>query len=233
MLGMKPYRVVMTGVSPVVISGIAPSLDGILYEAFSQVLENASPETVRARLREILLFNEELGVFHASSLTFGITPEQGVKAASSIRCDYLRDEKMSSSMFSPKIHQGKFQRVMLIGGPTKQRMNERPAYAAPYYVFDFMGIREPVLQLLTMTYVGVGYDVFSAANGEFSDVSIFPLDVDSSIDAGGIAMRPVPVHSGLHGLKGCSSLIPPYFAEEKTDAVFPEPVRINLISDLL
>jgi hypothetical protein len=80
MLGMQSYRVIMKGVSPVVISGIAPSLDGILYEALSQVLATESSGIILTRLREILLFNEELGVFHASSLTFAITPEHGVNA---------------------------------------------------------------------------------------------------------------------------------------------------------
>ncbi|EAO2687447.1 hypothetical protein E2X65_20345 [Salmonella enterica] len=233
MLTMQPYRVIMTGISPVVISGIAPSLDGILYEAASQVLATECPETVHAWLRKILLFSDELGVFHASSLTFGITPERGVNAVFSVRCDRFNDEKLSSSMFSPRIHRGKFPRVRLSGGPTRQRLTERPAYAAPYYVFDFVGVREPVLQLLTMTFVGVGYDVFSAGNGQFTDVSIIPLDEDNSIDAGGVAMRPVPVSAGLQGRRGVSPLVPPYFVGEKVDVVFPEPVRINLISNLL
>ncbi|EOF6573146.1 hypothetical protein ACK1H1_003867 [Salmonella enterica] len=233
MLNMRPYRVVMKGVSPVVISGIAPSLDGILYEAASQVLATKQPDAVRNWLRKILLFNEELGVFHASSLTFGITPEQGINAVFSVRCDHFCEEKLSSSMFSPRVYRDKFPRIKFAGGPTKQRLTERPAYAAPYYVFDFVGVREPVLQLLTMTFVGVGYDVFSAANGQFSDVSLLPLDEDVSMSAGGMAMRPLPVSTGLRGRKGQSPLVPPYFCGEKADVVFPEPVRVNLMSDLL
>lgn len=200
MLKMRPYRLVMKGVSPVVIIGIAPSFDGILYEAASQVLTTEQPDAIRAWLRDILLFNDELGVFHASSLMFGITPEQGINAVFSVRCDHFCEEKLSSSMFSPRIHRGKFPRIKLVGGPTKQRLTERPAYAAPYYVFDFVGVREVVLQLLTMTFVGVGYDVFSAANGQFTDVSIIPLGADVSIDVGGVAMRPLPADTGLQGI---------------------------------
>jgi hypothetical protein len=110
----------MSSLTPVVISGIAPSLDGILYEALSQVIPSNEPDTVLARLKEILLFNDELGVFHASSLRFGITPEQGIGAASSVRCDYLGDEKLSSAMFSPRSRGGKFTRVITTGGPTKK-----------------------------------------------------------------------------------------------------------------
>jgi hypothetical protein len=44
----------MSSLTPVV-SGIAPSLDGILYEALSQVIPSNEPDTVLARLKEILL----------------------------------------------------------------------------------------------------------------------------------------------------------------------------------
>lgn len=96
----------MSSLTPVVISGIAPSLDGILYEALSQAIPSNEPGVVLARLKEILLFNDELGVFHASSLRFGITPEQGIGATTSVRCDYLSPEKLSTAMFSPRIHRG-------------------------------------------------------------------------------------------------------------------------------
>lgn len=97
MLNFKPYRVIMSSLTPVVISGIAPSLDGILYEALSQAIPSNEPGVVLARLKEILLFNDELGVFHASSLRFGITPEQGIGATTSVRCDYLSPEKLGDA----------------------------------------------------------------------------------------------------------------------------------------
>lgn len=85
--------------------------------------------------------------------------------------------------------------LYLQGGPTKKRLTSRPAYAAPWYSFDFVGVRESVLRLLTLAHVGIGYDFFSAANGEFTDVSIIPLDEDSSINAEGRAAHPVPVNA--------------------------------------
>ncbi|HID5691702.1 TPA: hypothetical protein ACXETQ_005520 [Klebsiella pneumoniae] len=233
MLNFKPYRVIMSSLTPVVISGIAPSLDGILYEALSQAIPSNEPGVVLARLKEILLFNDELGVFHASSLRFGITPEQGIGATTSVRCDYLSPEKLSTAMFSPRIHRGVFTRVLLTGGPTKRRMTTRPAYSAPYLTFDFVGSSEAVEILLNHAHVGVGYDFYSAANGEFNNVTILPLDIDTSISNEGMALRPVPVNSGLNGIKGVSPLIPPYFVGEKLNIVHPAPVRTQLISSLL
>ncbi|MBZ7735739.1 hypothetical protein FML36_28060 [Klebsiella pneumoniae] len=233
MLNLKPYRVIMSSLTPVVISGIAPSLDGILYEALSQVIPSNEPDTVLARLKEILLFNDELGVFHASSLRFGITPEQGIGATSSVRCDYLGDEKLSSAMFSPRSRAGKFTRVITTGGPTKKRMTTRPAYSAPYLTFDFVGDDESVEILLNHAHVGVGFDYFSAANGEFNNVMIIPLDCDTSISFEGMATRPVPVNKGLDGIRGVSPLVPPYFIGDKTSVVYPAPVRTQLISALL
>lgn len=233
MLKLKPYRVIMSSLSPVVISGIAPSLDGILYEALSQVIPSQEPEIVLERLKGILLFNDELGVFHASSLCFGITPEHGIGAASSVRCDYLGEEKLSSAMFSPRSRGGKFTRVTIAGGPTKKRMTTRPGYSAPYLTFDFVGDGDVVELLLNHAHVGVGYDYFSAANGEFNNVTIIPLDSDTSISHKGMATRPVPVNTGLEGIFGISPLIPPYFNDVKTNVVYPSPVRVQLISALL
>ncbi|MDZ0185193.1 hypothetical protein [Klebsiella quasipneumoniae] len=233
MLNLKPHRVIMSCLSPVVISGIAPSLDGILYEAVSQAIASNEPEVVLPRLQEILLFNDEMGVFHASSLRFGITPEQGIGATTSVRCDYLHDDKLSSAMFSPRIHRGQFTRVLLTGGPTKKRMTIRPAYSAPYLTFDFVGNAEAVEMLLNHAHVGVGYDYFSAANGEFNNVMIIPLDIDTSISSEGVALRPLPANTGLEGIRGISPLIPPYFIGAKSHVVYPTPVRTQLISSLL
>ncbi len=46
MLNFKPYRVIMSSLTPVVISGIAPSLDGILYEALSQAIPSNEPSRI-------------------------------------------------------------------------------------------------------------------------------------------------------------------------------------------
>ncbi len=233
MLNAKPYRVIMKSLSPVVISGISPSLDGILYEALSQAIASDKPSEVLRELRKILRFNESLGVFHASSLTFGITPEQGIRATTVTRNDYLSTAKLSSTMFTPKGRNGKFSRITLEGGPTKKRLTTRPAYSAPFLSFDFCGDREAVETLLTLAHVGVGYDYFSGANGEFTDIRIIALDEDSSISVENKAVRPVPASSGLDGIKGESVLIPPYFYGEKAAVVYPEPVRLNLITNLL
>lgn len=233
MLNAKPYRVIMKSLSPVVISGIPPSLDGILYEAVSQAIASNDPAEVLPALRDVLLFNETLGVFHASSLRFGITPEQGISAATSIRCDYLSQEKLSSTMFSPKERNGRYNQILLTGGPTKKRLTSRPSYSAPYLTFDFVGNADAVEKLLTLAHVGVGYDYFSAANGEFTDVHIIPLDEDLSISADSNATRPVPAIAGLKGLKGLSPLIPSYFYGEKVEVTYPEPVRVKLITTLL
>lgn len=53
MLNFKPYRVIMSSLTPVVISGIAPSLDGILYEALSQAIPSNEPGVVLARLLDV------------------------------------------------------------------------------------------------------------------------------------------------------------------------------------
>jgi hypothetical protein len=116
-------------------------------------------------------------------------------------------------MFSPRSRGGKFTRVITTGGPTK-RMTTRPAYSAPYLTFDFVGDDESVEILLNHAHVGVGYDYFSAANGEFNNVMIIPWIATRAFPSR-MATRPVPVNKGLDGIRGVSPPRSPYFIGDK------------------
>lgn len=231
---MSPFRLVLTSAAPVVLSDFAPTLDSLVYEAIKAQSPDLGEERIIEKMHSILKFNDEWGVFHASSLMFAVTPERGLVAKSYTRVDVFTEGKRSSSMLNIKKRNGKFTPLRLEGGPSKRRLTERPAYAAPYLSFDGVGDGRRVQSLLEFFVSGIGYDAMNCGMGAFSSVIYVPLQVDVSLIADGAAQRPLPVASGAKGLPCQAVLVPPYYDKTKlTDAVAPERVRSMAINKLI
>ncbi len=213
--------------SPVVLTEFAPTLDGVLFEGLKQRSPEKSNEEIREKLKQVLAFNEEAGVFHASSMRFGVTREQGLTACEYRRGDQLHEGKRSSSMFLPN-GKKRYIDIVVAGGPMKTRMAVRPAYSVPFAVFDALGNVEAIRDLLSNTFVGLGYDAQNAGMGAFDveRIEIIELEEDLSLCEKGLAKRPIPLGFG-DGLETNAGLIPPYYAGALTKCVVPE--RLSLI----
>lgn len=228
-MNFKPYRVILQLVSPVVITKFAPNLDGVLYAAISQCYPSKSHDDVLAHMNKVLLFNDDLGVFHSSCLQFGIDDQHGLVASSYNRTDYWPQAKLSSDMFLPHGIKGRYPNIVFAGGPTKKRMTRRPAYAAQFAVFDFVGDAQKVLNLLRMAHVGIGYDAMNVSMGEFNTktIEINELTSDKSIFDGNKPTRVIPYTADVSGNRDHSPLIPPYFEQHRAvDVLAPERIRI-------
>lgn len=224
----KPCRVLLKMLSPIVVSAFAPTLDGVLFEALRQRSPDKSDEELREKLKGVLKFNDELGVFHASSMRFGVTREQGVTTWEYRRGDQLHEGKRSSSMFSPN-GKNRYKEIVVAGGPTKKRMTIRPAYCVPYAVFEAFGDASAIKDLLSNTFVGLGYDAQNVGMGAFDSACIeaFELEMDLSVSEAGLAKRPIPF--GLaEGVATDAVLLPPYYAGTRQQCVVPE--RVSLIN---
>lgn len=228
-----PFRVLLRLLSPVVITEFSPTLDGILFEAVRQRSPMKSDQEVIEALKDILAFDDDYGVFHSSSLRFGVTPQQSLVAQSYCRTDYLHEGKRSSSMFSSNGAKGRYTSIVVAGGPTKKRMNVRPAYAAPFALFDVFGDAKAVAALLKNTFVGIGYDAQNAGMGHFDTetVEIIPLDEDVSLVESGQAKRPLPAGIAC-GLNVMANLIPPYYTGQRVACNAPERIVITNIFNL-
>lgn len=214
--------------SPIVMTEFAPTLDGVLFEGLMQRSPEKSHEEISEKLKQVLAFNEEAGVFHASSMRFGVTREQGVTTWEYRRGDRLHEGKRSSSMFLPN-GKNRYKDIVVAGGPMKKRMTIRPAYCTPYAVFDALGDVHAIKDLLSNTFVGLGYDAQNVGMGAFecASIEIMELDMDVSLSEAGLAKRPVPF--GLSdGVVADAALRPPYYAEKKQRCVVPE--RVSLIN---
>ena len=202
--------------SPVVITEFAPQFDALVFEALRQKYCQLSDEECLNKMKKILLFNNELGVFHASSMRFTVSPEHGVIAQEYIRIDYLKD-KLSSDMFAPNGRKGNYVGIPTAGGPTKKRLTTRLSYNAKYCIFDAVGDKEAISVLLNNTHFGIGYDA-NCGCGEVIDLDFITLDDDVSIQCQGAARRNVPIGSSLKGIESNSRLIPPYYLKDLQQA---------------
>ncbi len=169
---LKPFRLVMKTVTPVVITEYAPNLDGIIFASLEQVYPGAAHSTLVESMKDFLLFNDQLQCFHSSCLRFVVTPEQGLVARSYFRTDRLED-KLTSDLYATK--NGKYPGLMIAGGPTKRRLSERSSYESAIYSFDGVGCAETIKRLLLTAFVGIGYDSFNVGNGEIIDIDIIKL----------------------------------------------------------
>lgn len=228
-----PFRVLLKSCTPAVITAFAPTLDGLLFQALSMRWSSLPHEDLLSKLKEVLTFNDQYGVYHASSLIFGVTPDHGLVGKSYIRVDYQHPAKLSSNMFSPEISRGKFKPILLSGGPTKRRVSERCAYSAPYFSFDALGNPHLVEEYLGFYMLGVGYDCQNSGMGAYSDVMTIPLETDVSLVNNGHAMRPLPKEAAAEGLPSHMRLLPPYYQGDFFYSVSPENIRIKPVSKLI
>lgn len=233
MATFQAFRLTMLLQTPVVLTDFPPTLDALVYEALSQRFPDASTDELLNEMKSYLQFNEEYGVFHGSSMRFGLTMQHGLTTATYVRTDRHTPEKLSSDMFAPNGSRGKYVRLQLAGGPTKNRLREMPAYSAPYAIFDGFGDPVAIKALLEFFVMGIGYDAQNSQQGAFNDVHITPLEEDSSLILSDTANRPLPASSGISGLPGISPLLPPYYSPAKEHVVAPQRVRSEMISKLI
>jgi hypothetical protein len=226
-LKFKPFRIILTMRTPVVITAVAPTLDGLLFEAMSQRFCDDTPAQVVERLKGVLAFHDGLQVFHASSMKFGVTSQCGLSVWNYCRSDNVKN-KLDSSMFMPHGRKGTYPPVLLVGGPTKTRLTKRLAYKSAFVCFDGLGDAKAVAALLEHTFVGVGYDAQNCGMGEFDhkQIEVITLEQDESLTSKGQAMRPLPA-AAASGIESELRLLPPYYlATERVHAVMPSRVQL-------
>lgn len=222
------FRVLLRLRTPVVVSDFAPTLDGMLYAAaLAQTGSNSDAHLV---LREALDFDESLGVYCASSLWFGLEMSAGLSIQRYVRIDGMAN-KLDADMFHATKRGGKFTSVNLAGGPTKRRLQDRPAYAAPAAVFFGRGNSERVYSLLDYYRPGVGYDG-SAGMGAYDLIEVSPMDSDYSLYwSDGTPNRPLPAKG--KGAIEMAVLVPPFYEKNRKEpAVLPERIRASMLSNL-
>lgn len=231
MVTFTPFRLILKMRTPVILAEHPPHLDALLSFALfahkgEQVISNLSVE-----LDKYLDKDASTGVYRASALSFGVTPEQGLTATTITRSGVLRDGQLNSTWFKPhgKKSTNKYPRLVTEGGPTKSRFNTKEAFAAPYIVFDAVGRKEAIRRLLEYYLVGVGHEGFNAGFGSFESVTAIDLESDSSWFRDGKQVRYLPTEllpESKVSFKARAT--PPYWRKENEVNITPSE-RVNII----
>ncbi|ELP5902296.1 hypothetical protein QTV49_004325 [Vibrio vulnificus] len=214
MRNLKPYRVVITTGTPVVLTQFAPSFDALVYEAMEQAT-NKSHDDIISEMKSIIKWNEDLGVFHASSMRFIISETQAVTKQNYVRVDVQKDLFRSENFSPNNSRKTGYSSVTTAGGPFKKRVSERLAYSAMAVCFDAVCDEHTVKRLLLNNLVGVGYDGFSSGMGEVKTIEMIELEDDVSIEFEDTVRRNVPVSKTavFNSEVANTPVIPPYYTK--------------------
>ncbi len=139
---MKPFELVFELGSNISLRGHALHLDGLLSNACFR--HTGCTEKALAMLDELLFFNKEHGIYHASALAFGVTAARSIVARTRHYVSAmhhgrdLRDDTLSPLKVS-LTGKEQYRKINIFGGPEKLRLNKYQAYYSPYVVFHGVG----------------------------------------------------------------------------------------------
>jgi hypothetical protein len=195
-------------------------------------LQSGDADTAAAKLSDVL--GSKDGVFQASTLRFGtyanaplIATQTPIVGSLSQHTDLLKEQ------FHPNGRAGKYSRLVLNGGPFKDRLEKHNTYHAPEVTWDGIGNPTLAADLLNFFVHSVGLE----ANRGFGSVGRFTwetLETDTSwIDEDGKPARVLPEtawstiapEGGAEPVRAPAQCIPPYRNEKNLPCVIPERIR--------
>lgn len=233
---MRSCRVIVSLGTPAIITVAAPALDGIVFEALQQKHPDASTEQLLEKMKQIIKFSDEYGVFHSSFMRFVATKDAAVTVRKVIKTDCIREDKLKSGFFAPTGKGGSYPKIDTKRGKYISRMTERNAFCSEKVFFDAYGDKELLLSILTNTHIGIGHDARNGC-GDILSVEIYEHEEDISLSLNGSVNRSMPFEAALKmNLKGDpldSPLIPPYYIKANArKTLVPERIRVILEDQL-
>lgn len=227
----SPARVMAPIVHPIELGRHGVTFDGVLWSALDAHL--CDPVRAKQALGNYLSHTD--GVAHASSLRFGIKPSQRLIATTRKTVGVMRSESdLTSEQFHPHGRGGKYPKILVGGGPYRNRINEHQLYHAPWAVFYIHGDAEAIVALLNFYIDCVGVNAGSGS-GTVGSWRWEPTDHDRSlVDSEGQPARALPQHlfeslSDQPGVYEPAAIEPPYHVTDKQLCAMPERVVRELI----
>lgn len=204
MVNFSPFRIKLRVATPVIVGQVPVHLDGLLAYCLHAWHPEWTSERIREELEAKYLQRHRAGIFHASSLSFGVTPARWLSATTQTRVGRLRSEQLESDWFQPNGRGGRYVNMVTAGGPTKARFQTRDAYAADWIVFDGVGDGHACAELIDFFVLGLGSEANSGGTGAIVEVICSDLDDDVSLVHEGAPARILPLdfanrlrHQGL------------------------------------
>lgn len=195
-MALVPFELVFETGSPVILNQYPLHFDGLLSNICYK--HTGCPQEGIEMLRELLLWNEEHGLYHASAMAFGVNSTQGVIAShrhyvgSMKTGKQLRDDLISPTALN-KNGDGSYRKLIVAGGPERNRLRKYAAYHSPYLVFHGVGDIRSVEPLIRFYCSRLGVNANSGA-GTVRSFSIREIEHDYSFfDETGELARNVPI----------------------------------------
>lgn len=195
-MALVPFELVFETGSPVILNQYPLHFDGLLSNICYK--HTGCPQEGLEMLQELLLRSEMYGLYHASSMAFGVNSTQGVVASyrhyvgSMKTGKQLRDDLISPTTLN-KNCDACYRKLTVAGGPERNRLRKYAAYHSPYLVFHGVGDIRRVEPLIRFYCSKLGVNANSGA-GTVRSFSIKEIQHDYSLfDERGELARNVPI----------------------------------------
>lgn len=186
----RPVRIRAKLQSSVRLGTVPVHLDALIWHAL--FLKHGDPETAAHELPTVLAQHE--GIYQASCMGFGIYPNaENLIATQTATLGVMRqDSDLLAEFIHPTRKDGGYRKLMVEGGPYKNRLTKYKTHYAPEVVWDARGAPDAICDLLNFYVLAVGLE----ANRGFGAVNHFtwePKTSDESwADANGNLTRVLP-----------------------------------------
>jgi hypothetical protein len=229
----EPARIRAPLLTPIRLGQIPVGLDKLLWH--SLFLRMGEEQGALKQLDSLL--DRQGQLFRASTLRFGTYPDNTLIATTTTTLGVMIPEKdLDPTLFHWKKWGGKYTKIVINGGPYKNRLTKNATHYAPEVTWDVVGDAKRICQLLNFYVTAVGRDA-NRGLGAVGRFSSEPLHQDTSwFDETGQLARVLPASIVEEKTKirppqtsliqGC--LTPPYRGPDSTvsePCVAPARVR--------
>ncbi|MGI2030017.1 hypothetical protein [Endozoicomonas acroporae] len=196
MVVMKPFQLVFELGSNISLRDSAIHLDGLLSNVCFR--HTGCLEKALSMLDDLLLFDQEHGIYHASALAFGVSPEQSIVARSRHYVGAMRSgRELRDDLILPtqttRAGKEQYRKITVAGGPEKLRLNKYQAYYSPYVVFHGVGDIARIDRLVQFHCCRIGVNA-NSGGGAINQMAIKEIQQDYSfIDVHGQVARNLPL----------------------------------------
>jgi hypothetical protein len=231
-----PFSITVPLLTPVVVKKHPVHFDSLLWYVLGI---HYGVEEVQRELDNRL--KKTSGVYHASSMLF--VPDQDApiiyRPASHVR-SMRAESDLHQDNFAPNGARGHYRKVVVEGGPYKNRFQQHPAYWSRQIRFYACGNPDQIVDFMSFYIGGIGTNA-NAGDGhcdwsrcqiasETHDLSLMTADgapnrvlpLQLYLDLTGRVQRRIP--DGASVIQ--SPVSPPYYAGRNEEAILPETIRV-------
>jgi hypothetical protein len=232
---VNPFQLIAPLKSPMIIGDHSVSFISLMHHIL--FMHYGSVEIAAKKLDDYLLKTD--GVYHASSLVFGITMNNPLIACWSATIRVMRPESdLNPCFFKPNGANEKYKTVQTLGGLSANRVTENKPYMAPYIVFFVNGKQDKITALFNHYIHSIGScanlgfgSVGEASSKKLSDDHSF-YTTDPRTKKKTMLVGRVPKAHSLSiensGKVRDMSLLPPFYSEQSQVSCYA-PERINRV----